>query len=73
MMDNDLIHSKLDEFLFALIYLTDERSKEKPRSEIIDSWYGRAQELFTEAIREAVKSELEAIELEIVVGEKNER
>jgi len=59
--------SKLDEFLFALIYLTDERSKGSPRAEVIDSWYTRAQVLFAEAISEAVKSELEAIELEVIV------
>lgn len=63
--------SKFDEFLFALIYLADERSKEKPSVEMIDSWYQRAQELFESAISEAVRQEIESIDLQIVVLQRN--
>ena len=59
--------SKFDEFLFALIYLTDERNRKEPRVQIIESWYAKAQALFSEAVSEAVKLELEAIKLEVVV------
>lgn len=64
--------SKFDEFLFALICLADERDKAKPSVEVIDSWYRRAQGLFEAVVSEAVRREVESINLRIVVEEKRQ-
>lgn len=59
-----------DEFLWSLVYLTDERKKDRPSREVIDSWWERAETLFHKAVREAVRAELTAVELEVVVKQK---
>ena len=57
-----------DDFLLALLCLTDERGKEKPNAETINSWYEKARDLFRAAVREAVEAELQKVELAVVVG-----
>ena len=64
---------KFDEFLFALICLTDERGKKKPNIEVIDNWYQHARELFNAAVSEAVRLEIGKIKLRIIVERNDER
>lgn len=53
----------LGDFVFALLYMTDERTKAEPCSELIDSWYDEAQRLFKVAVTEAVQHEMAALEV----------
>ena len=55
--------SAIGDFIFALLYLTDERAKVKPDAEITDLWYAEAEQAFKKAVAEAVRREMAALEV----------
>ena len=64
--------SLFDQFLFALLYVHDERAKDTPNPTVVDCWWDRAQELFLEAVQDEVKRQLESLKARIVIEEPPE-